>query len=95
MPVLGGAHGDVPLQAPAGALLADVVVDAGVQTVVLDPVGAWWGLRSPWSSSTRTRPVFVFPAPRLARMAIASPATSTGKPKPRASFSVIRLLPAR
>lgn len=35
MPVLGGAHGDVPLQATAGALLADVVVDTG-QSVVLD-----------------------------------------------------------
>lgn len=35
MPILGGAHGDVPLQAAAGALLADVVVDTG-QSVVLD-----------------------------------------------------------
>jgi uncharacterized protein len=35
IPVLGGAHGDVPLQAAAGALLADVVVDAG-QSLVLD-----------------------------------------------------------
>jgi hypothetical protein len=35
LPVLGGAHGDVPLQAAAGALLADVVVDTG-QSLVLD-----------------------------------------------------------
>jgi uncharacterized protein len=34
-PVLGGAHGDVPLQSTAGALLADVVVDTG-QSLVLD-----------------------------------------------------------
>jgi uncharacterized protein len=35
LPVLGGAHGDVPLQAAAGALLANVVVDTG-QSLVLD-----------------------------------------------------------
>lgn len=35
LPILGGAHGDVPLQAAAGGLLADVVVDAG-QSIVLD-----------------------------------------------------------
>ena len=35
LPVLGGAHGDVPLQATAGALLADVVVDTA-QSIVLD-----------------------------------------------------------
>lgn len=35
IPVLGGAHGDVPLQATAGALLADVVVDTG-QSAVID-----------------------------------------------------------
>lgn len=35
VPILGGAHGDVPLQPTAGALLADVVVDTG-QSIVLD-----------------------------------------------------------
>lgn len=29
LPILGGAHGDVPLEPTAGALLADVVIDAG------------------------------------------------------------------
>jgi len=35
MPVLGGAHGDVPLEPTAGRLIADVVVDSG-QSLVLD-----------------------------------------------------------
>lgn len=35
LPILGGAHGDVPLQSTAGALIADVVVDAS-QSVLLD-----------------------------------------------------------
>lgn len=29
-----------------GRVLAEELVGAGVQTVVIDPVGAWWGLRS-------------------------------------------------
>ncbi|HVS86417.1 MAG TPA: helicase HerA-like domain-containing protein [Gaiellaceae bacterium] len=35
LPVLGGAHGDVPLEATAGRLIADVVVDTG-QSAVID-----------------------------------------------------------
>lgn len=35
IPVLGGAHGDVPLEPTAGALIADVVVDTG-QSLVID-----------------------------------------------------------
>ena len=30
----------------AGAVLAEGMYDAGLQFVVIDPVGAWWGLRS-------------------------------------------------
>lgn len=35
IPVLGGLHGDIPLEATGGALIADLVVDRGV-SVVLD-----------------------------------------------------------
>lgn len=35
VPVLGGAHGDVPLEQTAGALIADVAVDSG-QSLLLD-----------------------------------------------------------
>lgn len=35
IPVLGGAHGDVPLEPAAGELIADVVVDTG-QSIVID-----------------------------------------------------------
>jgi uncharacterized protein len=35
IPVLGGLHGDIPLEATAGALIADLVVDRGI-SVVLD-----------------------------------------------------------
>jgi hypothetical protein len=35
IPILGGAHGDVPLEQTAGALIADVVVDSG-QSLLLD-----------------------------------------------------------
>lgn len=35
VPVLGGLHGDIPLEAGAGAMIADLVVDRGV-SVVLD-----------------------------------------------------------
>src|SRR5256885_1686960 len=31
---------------PTAIVLAEEMLDAGVQIVVLDPVGAWWGLRS-------------------------------------------------
>jgi hypothetical protein len=35
IPVLGGLHGDIPLEATGGALIADLVIDRGV-SVVLD-----------------------------------------------------------
>lgn len=35
LPILGGQHGDVPLEPTAGALIADVVVDTG-QSLVVD-----------------------------------------------------------
>lgn len=35
VPILGGQHGDVPLEQTAGALIADVVVDSG-QSLLLD-----------------------------------------------------------
>jgi hypothetical protein len=35
VPIIGGAHGDVPLEQTAGALIADVVVDSG-QSLLID-----------------------------------------------------------
>src|SRR5436309_598759 len=34
IPVLGGLHGDIPLEAGAGALIANLVVDRGVSMVL-------------------------------------------------------------
>lgn len=34
VPIFGGLHGDIPLQAGAGAMLADVVVDRGLSAVL-------------------------------------------------------------
>ena len=34
VPVLGGIHGDIPLEAGAGALVADTIVDAGTSAVL-------------------------------------------------------------
>jgi hypothetical protein len=36
IPVFGGRHGDIPLEATAGALIADIVNEKGL-TCVLDP----------------------------------------------------------
>lgn len=46
-----------------GRVLAEELVAAGVQTVVLDPVGAWWGLRS--IGSLRTLGLIAYPGPGL------------------------------
>src|SRR4051812_37988534 len=34
VPIFGGLHGDVPLEASAGALIADLVVDRGLSAVI-------------------------------------------------------------
>src|SRR6185503_19991412 len=34
IPLFGGVHGDIPLEATAGAMLADVIVDRGMSTVL-------------------------------------------------------------
>lgn len=44
MVIMGGEHGDVPLEVGAGELIADVVVEEGL-SVVLDPPSSGKGSR--------------------------------------------------
>lgn len=43
-----------------GAVLAEEMVGAGAQVVILDPLDAWWGLRSSADGSGDGLPIYVF-----------------------------------
>ncbi len=44
----------------AAMKLAEELLDAGIQTVALDPVGVWWGLRVAKDGKARGYPIVVF-----------------------------------
>lgn len=44
----------------AGAVLAEEMVDAGAQVVILDPLDAWWGLRSSADGNGEGLRIYVF-----------------------------------
>jgi hypothetical protein len=43
-----------------GVVLAEEMHRVGGQIIVLDPIGAWWGLKSSFDGSSAGLPVYVF-----------------------------------
>lgn len=48
----------------AAAVMAEQMLKAGAQVVILDPVGVWWGLRSSADGETEGLPIIIFGSDR-------------------------------